>query len=98
MNHGDFKLTSKTRINLPADKFKGGPWTHLATCTRGFKEYVALLHAPTQEIYLEEITALGQFNKVADEKEWQELLQFFVAKGIVAFIKDKEIVVGAWEQ
>jgi hypothetical protein len=97
MNHGEFILASKNRIQLPEYTFQGGPWTHLATATRGFKEYVALLHEPSQEIYLEEISALGQFQKIENETEWQELLQFFFSKGIVGFVKDREVVTGKWE-
>ena len=52
-NFGDFKLASNVRISLPKALFQGGPWTHLATAKRGLREYVCLLHEPTQKVYLE---------------------------------------------
>lgn len=98
MNFGDFKLISKVRINLPETLFKGGPWVHLATVTRGLREYVCLLHGPTQEVYVEEITATGNFNKIEDESLWQDLVKFLVSKGVVGFIKDREVVQGVWNR
>jgi hypothetical protein len=98
MNFGDFILVSKNRINLPPDLFKGGPWVHLATVMRGFKEYVCLLHEPTQEVYIEEISATGEFSKIQDESLWQDLVKFLVSKGVVGFTKGKEVVQGVWNQ
>ena len=93
-NFGDFKLASKNRVSLPQTVFGGGPWTHLATVNRGFREYVCLLHDPTQKIYIEEIFATGRIALIEDDSLWQELLQFLYSKGIVGFVKDKEIIVG----
>jgi len=93
-NYGDFVLASKNRVSLPIQIFQGGPWTHLATVTRSLKEYVCILHEPTQKIYLEEITATGRFVSIEDDSLWNELLQFLFSKGIVGFVKDKELVVG----
>lgn len=98
INFGEFTLVSKTRINLPADLFKGGPWIHLATATRGFKEYVCLLHEPTQEVYVEEISTTGHFSKIEDESLWQDLVKFLVSKGVVGFVKDREVVQGVWNK
>ena len=92
--HGDFKLTSRARINLPIKTFQNGPWTHLATVNRSLHEYVAILHEPTQKIYLEQISATGQFYQIEDDKLWQDLLRFLVSKGILGFDKDKEIIQG----
>lgn len=98
MNFGDFILASKNRIKLPDTLFKGGPWTHLATVNRGLREYVCLLHEPTQEVYVEEISATGAFSKIEDESLWQDLVKFLVSKGIVGFVKDKEVVQGVWNK
>ena len=54
-NFGEFILASNIRTPLPPAIFCGGPWTHLATAKRGLREYVCILHEPTQKIYLEEI-------------------------------------------
>lgn len=94
-NFGEFTLASKIRTPLPIEVFGGGPWTHLATAKRGLREYVCILHDPTQKIYLEEISVTGQFHSIEDDSLWNELLQFFFSKGIVGFVKDKEIVVGS---
>ena len=92
--YGDFILASKVRTSLPVDKFKNGPWTHLATVKRGLREYVCILHEPTQKIYIEEISVTGHFYSIDDDSLWNELLQFLFSKGIVGFVKDKEIIVG----
>jgi hypothetical protein len=94
-NFGEFTLASKIRTPLPIGVFGGGPWTHLATAKRGLREYVCILHDPTQKIYLEEISVTGQFHSIEDDSLWNELLQFFFSKGIVGFVKDKEIIVGS---
>ena len=93
--HGEFALASRARINLPENIFKNGPWTHLATVKRGMlREYVCLLHEPTQKIYLEEISATGQFHHIEEDELWTDLLNFLFSKGIVGFTKDKEIIQG----
>lgn len=94
MIHGDFTLASSIRIKLPPTQFKGGPWTHLATVNRSLREYVCLLHEPTQKVYIEEISATGHFHQIDDDELWQDLLNFLFSKGIVGFVKGKEIVVG----
>jgi len=93
-NYGDFILASKVRTPLPSHIFGGGPWTHLATVKRGLREYVCILHDPSQKIYLEEISVTGKFHSIEDDSLWNELLQFFFSKGIVGFVKDNEIIVG----
>jgi hypothetical protein len=95
LNYGEFILKSDIRTALPIKVFRGGPWTHLATTTRGLKEYVCLLHDPTQKIYLEQISPTGRFYAIEDDSLWEELLQFLFSKGIVGFVKDREIVVGS---
>ena len=95
MIHGNFILASKIRTPLPTNIFKNGPWTHLATVKRSLREYVCILHEPTQKIYIEEISVTGNFTNIEDDSLWNELLQFLFSKGIVGFVKDKEIVVGS---
>tara|TARA_Y100000310_G_C20470882_1_gene709966 strand:- start:241 stop:543 length:303 start_codon:yes stop_codon:yes gene_type:complete len=92
--YGNFKLTSRARINLPIKIFQGGPWVHMATATRSLFEYVALLHEPTGKIYLEQITATGRFVHIEDDALWVDLLNFLVSAGVLGFNKDQEIIVG----
>lgn len=92
--HGNFILASRARISLPKTTFQGGPWTHLATVKRSLREYVALLHEPTQKIYLEEISATGQFYEIKEDELWSDLLQFLVSKGVLGFTKDMEVIQG----
>lgn len=96
--YGDFKLASKTRINLPKDIFHGGPWTHLATVKRSLSEYVVLLHQPSQKVYIEQISVTGHFHHINDDSLWNSLVQFLVSKGVLGFDKDEEIVVGKFEK
>lgn len=93
-NYGDFILASRTRLTLPSHIFGGGPWTHMATIKRSLREYVCLLHEPTQKIYIEEISATGQMHHIEDDALWSDLLNFLFSKGIVGFVKDQEVVVG----
>ena len=96
-NYGDFKVTSSTRINLPEETFKNGPWTHLATITRGLREYVVLLRRPSllspeSKIYIEEITATGKFLHIEDEQLWKDIVFFATSKGLTSEVANKEIV------
>tara|TARA_Y100000592_G_C5388624_1_gene277083 strand:+ start:332 stop:640 length:309 start_codon:yes stop_codon:yes gene_type:complete len=91
---GDFVISSRTRLPLPPKIFQGGPWTHLATVTRSLSEYVALLHEPTQKIYIEQITATGRFVHIEDDKLWYDLVNYLVWKGVLGFNKNDEIIMG----
>ncbi len=91
---GDFVITSRTRLPLPPKLFQGGPWTHLATVTRSLSEYVALLHEPTQKIYIEQITATGRFIHIEDDSLWVDLVNYLVWKGVLGFNKDNDVIVG----
>ena len=92
---GNFVIASRTRLPLPPKIFQGGPWTHLATVNRSLSEYVALLHEPTQKIYIEQITATGNFVHIEDDSLWTDLVNYLVWKGGLGFNKDEEIIIGA---
>lgn len=97
-NYGDFKVASKARINLPEETFGGGPWVHLATITRGLREYVVLLKQPSvtdpePKIYLEEISATGQFHYIEDEELWRDLLYYATQKGLTSEVAGREVIV-----
>lgn len=96
-NHGEFKIASSARINLPEETFKNGPWTHLATITRGLREYVVLLKRPSlldgeSKIYIEEITATGKFLHIEDEQLWKDIVYFATSKGLTSEVAGKEVV------
>lgn len=96
-NYGEFKIASSTRINLPEQTFKNGPWTHLATITRGLREYVVLLKRPSlldgeSKIYIEEITAAGRFLHIEDEQLWKDIVYFATSKGLTSEVAGKEVV------
>jgi len=93
-NYGEFKIASRTRINLPQDKFMNGPWVHLATVTRGLREYVILLkNDGSSKIYLEEITPTGLFKQIEDEELWKDLLSYSTSKGLTSEVSGSEIIV-----
>jgi len=98
MNYGEFKLISNKQIDLPTNLFLGGPWRHLATINRGLKEFVVLLKISTGDIFLEEISATGQFYHIDDDSLWNELCAFCSAKGVTSFVKDGEVLIGAWQR
>lgn len=96
-NYGDFKVASSARIQLPEDIFKGGPWMHLATITRGLREYVVLLKTPSltdneSKIYIEEISPTGHFHYIEDEPLWKDLVYFATQKGLTSEVSGKEVI------
>ena len=97
MIYGDFKTSDNRRFKLPVTKFQGGPWTHLATITRSLSEYVVLMHDPTQEIYIEQISATGHFHKIEDESLWKDLVYYATSKGYTAEVSGKEIIIARQE-
>ena len=98
MNHGDFKVASSKRISLPQDVFKGGPWTHLATITRGLSEYVVLLRNPSltnsePKIYIEQITPTGRFVQIEDEALWKDIVFYATSRGLTSEVAGREILI-----
>lgn len=96
-NYGDFKVASNVRVQLPENIFGGGPWVHLATITRGLREYVVLLKSPSikdpePKIYLEEISPTGQFHYIEDEMLWKDLVYYATQKGLTSEVAGKEVV------
>jgi len=90
-----FILVNDIRQQLPPSIFKGGPWLHLATVVRGFKEYCCFQHIPSSKVYIEEIDSSSPslFKQIKDENEFQDLRRFLEQKAILAFAKNKEIKV-----
>jgi len=88
-----FILVNDVIQSLPDKIFGGGPWLHIATVVRGFKEYCCIKHIPTDKIYIEEVDSSSAtiFNYIKDKSEWQDLYDFLQQRGVLAFAVGKEI-------
>lgn len=72
-----------------------GPWIHHATLKRGFKEYVVFRNALSNQVYIEEVEqhrATLILQKIEDDQEWQDLVSFAKAAGLLEI--GKEVKVG----
>ena len=63
---------------LNPDIFKGGPWVHLATFTRGFKEYMAFKEFRGKKVFIELLDPKepGLFKEIKEDSEWQDAFSF----------------------
>ena len=88
-----FIIVNDIQQHLPAKIFGGGPWLHLATVARGFKEYCCFKHVPTDKVYIEEVdpSLPTLFKQIKDVSEWNDLYAFLQERGILAFAAGKEI-------
>jgi len=88
-----FILVNDVIQPLPPKIFGGGPWLHIATVVRGFKEYCCFKHVPTDKVYIEEVDSSSPtlFKLIADKNEWKDLYGFLQQKGILAIVAGKEI-------
>lgn len=90
----DFILVNDVRQMLDPKVFRGGPWVHLATVRRGFKEYMAFQKLGSREAYIEEVDAKDPnlLKKIKDDAEWADLYRFLTMKGCMTISeKNKEI-------
>ena len=81
-----FILINDVQQILDPRTFGGGPWLHLASVVRGFKEYMCFKHTPTDTIYIEELDASSPhlFKKIKDEAEFRDLEAFLKSLGILS--------------
>lgn len=88
-----FILVNDIRTPLDVMTFRGGPWVHLATVKRGLKEYVAIQHATTGKVYVEEVDEKepGLFKRIKEDAEWADVYRFLKAAGIFAVDSEKKI-------
>lgn len=88
-----FILVNKVQQQLPPAIFGGGPWLHLATVVRGFKEYCCFKHVPTNKIYIEYVdpTSSTLFKIINDENEFNDLREFLLEQGVLSIGIDQEI-------
>ncbi len=88
----DFIVINDVRQLLNPKIFAGGPWLHLATVRRGFKEYVAFVHAHRRDkAYIEQIDVHSEtvFVRIEDDAEWQDLYNFLRDRGYLALTEFK---------
>jgi hypothetical protein len=88
-----FILVNDIQQILPPTLFGGGPWLHLATVVRGFKEYCCFKNQTTHKVYIEEVDPSSKylFKRIEDESEFQDLRRFLEQKAILAVATGKEI-------
>ena len=89
----NFVIVNDVIQKLPPTIFGGGPWLHIATIVRGFKEYCCFRHVPSDKVYIEEVdpTSAILFKQIEDVNEWNDLRQHLEQKGILAFGVGREV-------
>lgn len=89
----DFIIVNDVQQVFPPKVFRNGPWLHIATVVRGFKEYCCFKHVPSDKVYIEEVDPTSQtlFKQIADHNEWNDLRSFLEQKGILAYAVNKEM-------
>tara|TARA_B100000427_G_C15150079_1_gene438352 strand:- start:62 stop:364 length:303 start_codon:yes stop_codon:yes gene_type:complete len=91
----EFVLVNDTQQVLDRKIFGGGPWLHIATVVRGFKEYMCFKNIATDLVYIEQIDPKEPtlFKKIASDSEFNDLRDFLKSKGILSIGIDKEFKV-----
>lgn len=90
-----FLVVNDVRQTLSPLTFGGGPWTHLATIVRGFREYMCFEHKRSGMVYIEEFDPQdGQF-KSLEEAELLDLTEFLTNIGILGVAVGKEFKVAS---
>jgi hypothetical protein len=87
-----FILVNDIQQGLDPRIFGGGPWVHLATIVRGFKEYMCFKHSKTDKVYIEEIlpSEKGLLKQIEDTNEFTDLQAFLNIHGILDLGINKE--------
>jgi hypothetical protein len=73
----------------------GRHYVHLATVTRGFKEYMAYLDRDTNDIWIEELDPKEPWllKAIADDNEWLDIKNFLEEAKLLRVGRDEEIKV-----
>lgn len=89
----EFIVISDVIQQLDTKVFKGGPWTHLATIKRGFKEYMAFTKKGTTKVWVEEIDERDPnlLKVIEDENEWNDIIMFLQDAKILEVGMRKEL-------
>lgn len=98
----DFLIINDVQQILPPEKFKGGPWIHLATVTtppRSYagktypaREFICFKHKINHKTYIEEVdlSSPGFIKRIDDDLLWKELAEFLTNKSVLASAAGKE--------
>ena len=88
-----FIIVNDIQQPLPTKIFGGGPWLHIVTVVRGFKEYCCIKHIPSDKVYIEQVdpTSPTLFTYIKDQNEWNDLRMFLEQRGILAYGTGREI-------
>lgn len=89
----DFVMVNDVQQVLDPKVFRNGPWLHLATVRRGFKEYMAFRRANENQVYMEEVDPKepGLLKRISDDKEWAALYHFLKAADVFRVNGDRKI-------
>ncbi len=91
--HGTtFLITNDIVQPLNPAIFTNGPWIHIATISRGFKEYMAFRKANENHVFVEEVdnTHPGLLKKIQNEAEWEDVIAFCMETGLLRVGVDSE--------
>jgi len=87
-----FILVSDVQQFLNPKIFGGGPWVHLATIVRGFKEYMCFKNTQDDKTYIEYVdpTHSTLLKRIDDDIEFAEIEEFLRQAGILKVDLTKE--------
>jgi len=87
-----FILVNDIQQALDPNIFGGGPWIHLATVVRGFKEYICFKHSKTDKIYIELVdpTHTTLFKQIDSQTELYDIEKFLQEAGVLKLLPGKE--------
>jgi hypothetical protein len=73
----------------------GRHYVHLATVTRGFKEYMAYLDRDTNEIWIDELDPKEPWllKVIKDDNEWNDIRNFLEEAKLLRVGTDEEILI-----
>lgn len=90
-----FIIVNDVQQTLNPNIFGGGPWLHLVSFVRGFKEYMCFKHIPTDQIYIEQVdpTSTTLFKKIDSQAEFEDAQDFVRQLGHLDLGVDEEFKV-----
>jgi hypothetical protein len=83
----EFIVVNDIVQRLDPTVFEGGPWLHLATVKRGFREYMAFrkvdqVHDPVRDLKGDEVWVeivdphTSDLRRIEDDNEWDDVVAF----------------------
>lgn len=82
-----FEMINPSRQPLLPHLF-GPRWEHLATFSRGLKQYICMLDGATGQSYIESLQVTASdanhlFEKIEDENEWNDCYMWLIEQKIL---------------